>query len=53
MSSCNAPECKGINATCGRKETPCPEGTFCQNDSCVSVTAPNEGAAYNQIGMIL
>jgi hypothetical protein len=53
MSSCNAPECKGINATCGRKETPCPEGTFCQNDACVDVEAPDSGEAYNQIGMIL
>ena len=52
-SSCDAKECKGINATCGRKEAPCPEGTFCQNDSCVNVTAPDNGEAYNQIGMIL
>jgi len=52
-SSCNAKECKGINATCGRKETPCAEGTFCQNDSCVNIAAPSDGEAYNQIGMIL
>ena len=53
MSSCTAPECKGINATCGRKDTPCGEGTFCQNDTCVSMVAPDSGEAYNQIGMIL
>jgi hypothetical protein len=53
MSSCNTRECKGINATCGRKETPCPEGTFCQNDACVNVVAPSQGEAYSQIGMIL
>lgn len=52
-SSCNAKECKGINATCGRKEAPCAEGTFCQNDSCVNIAAPSDGEAYGQIGMIL
>jgi len=52
-SSCTAKECKGVNATCGRKEVPCAEGTFCQNDSCVNVAAPDQGEAYNQIGMIL
>jgi len=52
-SSCNAKECKGINATCGRKEAPCAEGSFCQNDSCVNIAAPDQGEAYNQIGMIL
>jgi len=53
MSSCNSPECKGINATCGRRESPCPEGTFCQNDACVNLVAPSQGEAYGQIGMIL
>lgn len=52
-ASCDAKECKGLNATCGRKQSPCGEGTFCQNDSCVNVTAPSEGEAYGQIGMIL
>ena len=53
MSSCAAKECKGINAPCQRRAVPCPEGTFCQNDDCVSVTAPDQGEAYNQIGMLL
>ena len=53
MSSCNAKECKGINATCSRKEAPCPEGTFCQNDSCVNISAQDQGEAYRQIGMLL
>jgi len=53
MSSCSANECKGINAPCQRKENPCPEGTFCQNDNCISVRAPDEGEAYNQIGMLI
>jgi len=54
MSSCSSKECKStINATCSRKETPCPEGTFCQNDSCVNITAQDQGEAYRQIGMLL
>jgi hypothetical protein len=54
MSSCNAKECKsGVNSTCSRKETPCPEGTFCHNDSCVNITAQDQGEAYKQIGMLL
>ena len=53
MSSCGAKECNGINAPCARTATPCAEGTFCQNNSCVSITAPNQGEAYNQIGMLL
>jgi hypothetical protein len=52
MSSCNAKECKGINAPCARSSTPCPEGTFCQNNSCVSITTADQGEAYNQIGML-
>jgi len=54
MSSCTAKECKsGVNTTCSRKEAPCPEGTFCQNDSCVNITAQDQGEAYQQIGMLL
>jgi len=53
MSSCSAKECAGINAPCARSETPCGEGTFCQNNRCVDITAPNEGQAYNQIGMLI
>ena len=54
MSSCSAKECKsGVNSTCSRKETPCPEGTFCQNDNCVNITAQDQGEAYKQIGMLL
>jgi hypothetical protein len=54
MSSCSSKECKeGVNATCSRKEAPCPEGTFCQNDNCVNITAPDQGEAYKQIGMLL
>lgn len=53
MSSCNSPQCKGINATCSKKDTPCAEGTFCQDDNCVNIEAPDSGEAYNQIGMIL
>jgi hypothetical protein len=53
MSSCTAKECKGLNTTCSRKETPCPEGTFCQNDNCVNITSQDHGEAYGQIGMIL
>ncbi len=53
MSSCNAKECKGLNTTCSRKEAPCPEGTFCQNDNCVNITTQDQGEAYGQIGMIL
>lgn len=54
MSSCSAKECKaGVNATCSRKEAPCPEGTFCQNDNCVNITAQDQGEAYKQIGMLL
>ena len=53
MSSCGAKECKGINAPCSRRAEPCPEGTFCQNDNCVSIAAPSQGEAYNQIGTLL
>ena len=54
MSSCSAKECKsGVNSTCSRKEAPCPEGTFCHNDSCVNITAQDQGEAYKQIGMLL
>lgn len=54
MSSCSSKECKStINSTCSRKETPCPEGTFCQNDNCVNITAQDQGEAYRQIGMLL
>jgi len=53
MSSCSARECNGINAPCARKGVPCPEGTFCQGNSCISIAAPDQGAAYNQIGMLL
>jgi hypothetical protein len=53
MSSCNTKECKGINATCSRKDSPCPEGTFCQQDACVNITAQDNGEAYKQIGMLL
>lgn len=53
MSSCAAKECKGINAPCERKANPCPEGTFCQGNACVSITAPDQGEAYKQIGMLL
>ena len=53
MSSCTAKECNGINAPCARKGVPCPEGTFCQGNNCISIVAPSEGAAYNQIGMLL
>ena len=53
MSSCSAKECKGIDAPCSRKAQPCPEGTFCQNDNCVNIAAPDQGEAYNQIGTLL
>ena len=53
MSSCTAKECNGLNAPCARKEVPCPEGTFCQGNNCVNITAPDQGVAYNQIGMLL
>ena len=53
MSSCTAKECKGLNAPCTRKGVPCPEGTFCQNEACVSIAAPDQGEAYKQIGMLL
>jgi hypothetical protein len=54
MSSCNTQECKNrINSTCSRKDAPCPEGTFCQNDACVSISAQDQGEAYRQIGMLL
>jgi hypothetical protein len=53
MSSCGAKECNGINAPCSRTSSPCPEGTFCQGNSCVNIAAPNNGTAYNQIGMLL
>jgi len=53
-ASCDAKECKsGINATCGRKASPCGEGTFCQNDACVPVSPVSQGEAYRQIGMLL
>lgn len=52
-SSCTSPECKaGINAPCSRSGSPCAEGTFCQNDNCVSITARDQGEAYDQIGML-
>jgi len=53
MSSCNAKDCKGLNAPCARSANPCPEGTFCQGNSCVNIAASDQGAAYNQIGMLL
>uniref|UniRef100_A0A6C0AN16 Uncharacterized protein n=1 Tax=viral metagenome TaxID=1070528 RepID=A0A6C0AN16_9ZZZZ len=53
MSSCSAKECNGINAPCARKGAPCPEGTFCQNNGCVNITAADQGEAYGQIGMLL
>jgi hypothetical protein len=53
MSSCTAKECQGINTVCTRKEAPCPEGTFCQDNGCTSIMPPSEGEAYNQIGMLL
>jgi hypothetical protein len=53
MSSCTANECKGINAPCARSATPCAEGTFCQNNSCVSIATADQGEAYSQIGMLL
>jgi hypothetical protein len=53
MSSCGAKECNGINAPCSRTSNPCPEGTFCQGNSCVNIAAPDNGDAYNQIGMLL
>jgi len=53
MSSCGAKQCNGINAPCARSATPCGEGTFCQNNSCVSIAAPDQGQAYKQIGMLL
>ena len=52
-ASCTAKECQGINAPCARNGSPCQEGTFCQNNKCVSIAAPDQGEAYNQIGMIL
>ena len=53
MSSCTAPQCKGgVNSPCSRMATPCAEGTFCQGDKCISVTTPDMGEAYNQIGML-
>jgi hypothetical protein len=53
MSSCTAKECNGINSPCARKGAPCPEGTFCQNNSCINIAAPDQGEAYGQIGMLL
>ena len=53
MSSCTAKECNGINAPCARKGAPCPEGTFCQGNSCINIAAADQGAAYQQIGMLL
>ena len=52
LSSCDSPQCKGINAPCGRTASPCSEGSFCQGDKCVSIAAPDMGEAYNQIGML-
>jgi len=53
MSSCTAKECNGINSPCARKGAPCPEGTFCQNNSCINIAASDQGEAYEQIGMLL
>jgi len=53
MSSCNAKECKGLNAPCARSANPCGEGTFCQNNSCVNIAPTDNGEAYKQIGMLL
>ena len=53
MSSCTAKECNGINTPCVRKGVPCPEGTFCQNNTCINIAAPDQGEAYGQIGMLL
>ena len=53
MSSCTAKECNGLNAPCTRKDAPCPEGTFCQNNSCINIAAQDQGEAYKQIGMLL
>jgi len=53
MSSCSTKECNGINTVCSRRESPCPEGTFCQGNSCVSIAAQDNGEAYRQIGMLL
>ena len=50
MSSCSAPECNGINAPCKRTATPCPEGTFCQKDSCKPTYVANDAPSLNQIG---
>jgi len=50
MSSCSAPECDGINAPCKRTATPCPEGTFCQKDSCKPTYVATDAPALNQIG---
>lgn len=52
MSSCSAPECGGINAPCKRSATPCPEGTFCQKDSCKPNYVSTEAPALEQIGEI-
>ena len=51
-ASCNASSCNGINKPCSRTGTPCAEGTFCQNDQCVNIAAPDRGEAYGQIGLI-
>lgn len=51
-ASCDAKSCQGINQPCSRKDTPCPEGTFCQKESCVKIEAPDAGEAYGQIGLI-
>jgi hypothetical protein len=53
MSSCSAKECKGLNAPCARSGTPCPEGKFCQGNTCVNISPNDQGDAYNQIGMLL
>ena len=52
-ASCNARECSGINAPCARSATPCGEGTFCQNNQCISISSPDQGDAYKQIGLLL
>ncbi len=52
MASCDAKSCQGINQPCARKDSPCPEGTFCQKNNCVQIAAPDRGEAYGQIGTI-
>jgi len=52
-ASCNSKECSGVNAPCARSATPCAEGTFCQNNQCVSIASPDQGEAYKHIGLLL